>query len=374
MKIAIVHDWLINMGGADRVLEVFHEIFPDAPIFTTLYEPNQLTQSLKDADVHPSFLQRLPRPIRKHQWLLPLMPYAFEQFNLSEYDLVISSSHSCAKGVLTRADTVHICYCYTPMRYAWDLYHDYIAPLKGIKRWLVVILLHKIRIWDQLSARRVDRYISISRSVAKRLKKHYAVDSEVLAPPVNIERFRYSDPREDYYLVVSRLVSYKRIDLAIKACLSLKRKLVIVGIGEEEKHLKALSAGNEDWVTFLDWQNEEQVVNFLAKAKAFLFPGEEDFGLTMVEALASGCPVIAYKRGGALDILTDGETGVLFNEQTTEGMIFAIRRFEELLNENKILPPEVLRERSKAFSKEKFKEVFLKLLKTTADTSNLEQL
>ncbi|WP_019851349.1 glycosyltransferase [Desulfitobacterium sp. PCE1] len=368
MKVAIVHEWLTNMGGSERVISVFHEIFPEAPIYTTLFEPEKIDLPLRNADIRTSFLQRLPKPLRKHQRLLPFMPYAFEQFDLSEYDLVISSSHACAKGVLTRADALHVCYCYTPMRYAWDMYHDYIAPLKGLKRWFAIWQLHEIRIWDQTNAQRVDRFISISQSVAKRIKKHYSADSKVIAPPVNVARFRYMDDREDYYLVVSRLVGYKRVDIAIEACIRLKRKLLVIGIGEEEKRLKALCEGKENWINFLDWQSEEQVVDYLAKAKAFLFPGEEDFGLTMVEALASGCPVIAYGRGGALDILRDEETGILFEEQTVGGMVSAIERFEQLSGQNKMHSPDLLRKNAEKFSIENFKEKFLEVL----DCYNME--
>jgi len=362
MRVAIIHDWLTNMGGSERVISVFHEMFPEAPIYTSVFERENIAFPLRNADIRTSFLQKLPKPLRKHQRLLPLMPYAFEQFDLSSYDLVISSSHACAKGVIVRADTFHVCYCYTPMRYAWDMYHDYINPLKGLKRWFAIWQLHKIRVWDQLNSQRVDQFIAISQSVANRIKKHYGADSVVIAPPVDIDRFRCTEEREDYYLVVSRLVAYKRVDIAIEACLYLGKKLVIIGIGEEEKYLKSICAGKENQISFLGWQSEERVADYLAKAKAFLFPGEEDFGLTMVEALASGCPVIAYGSGGALDIITDGETGVLFEEQTVEGMISAIIRFEQLSAQGVSFSPEILRKHAEKFSVEIFKEKFLNLI------------
>ncbi len=361
MKIALIHDWLTNMGGAERVLCVLRELFPDAPIYTTLFEPEKLADCLAQADVRTSFLQRLPRWLRRHQRLLPWMPYAFEQFDLSGYDLVISSSHACAKGVLTRPETLHVCYCYTPMRYAWDMYHDYIHTLRGSKRWLAIGFLHRIRLWDYISAQRVDRFVAISRSVAARIRKHYGADSLVLAPPVDLSRFRWDEPREDYYVVVSRLVSYKRMDLAVEACLRLKRRLLVIGVGEEAKALKA-RCPEEAGIQFLGWQSEEAVADHLARAKAFLFPGEEDFGLTMVEALASGCPVVAYGKGGALDILKDGETGVLFAEQSVEGLTAGIQRLEASLEAGSAFAPEYLRAEAERFDKERFKEAFLKVI------------
>lgn len=361
LKIALVHEWLTNMGGSERVVCILRELFPEAPIYTTIFEPNKLAAGLAQADVRTSFLQRLPRWLRRQQWLLPWMPYAFEQFDLSDYDLVISSSHACAKGVLTRPETLHICYCYTPMRYAWDLYHDYINTLHGPKRWLAVWLLHRIRLWDYLSSQRVDRFVAISRSVSARIRKHYGKESFVLAPPVDLSRFRSDAPREDYFVVISRLVSYKRVDLAVEACLRLKRRLLVIGVGEEEKVLKE-HCPEAAGIRFLGWQSEEAVEEHLARAKAFLFPGEEDFGLTMVEALASGCPVIAYGRGGALDILKDGETGILFGEQSVEGMTEGIRRFEATLDAGKSFKPENLRREAERFDKERFKEAFLKFI------------
>ncbi|CAA7599561.1 Glycosyltransferase subfamily 4-like, N-terminal domain protein [Acididesulfobacillus acetoxydans] len=362
MKVALVHDWLTNMGGAERVLCVLRELFPEAPIYTTLFEPEKLADCLAQADVRTSFLQRLPRWLRRHQRLLPWMPYAFEQFDLSGYDLVISSSHACAKGVLTRPETLHVCYCYTPMRYAWDMYYDYVHTLHGPKRWLAAWSLHRIRLWDYISAQRVDRFVAISRSVAARIRKHYGAASSVLAPPVDLSRFRADEPREDYYVVVSRLVSYKRVDLAVEACLRLQRRLLVIGVGPEEEALKRKCPTGAD-IRFLGWQSEEAVADCLARAKGFLFPGEEDFGLTMVEALASGCPVVAYNRGGALDILRDGETGILFAEQSVAGLEEGIVRLERsLAGADGAFRPERLRAEAERFGKEKFKEAFTKLI------------
>ncbi|AFM43249.1 glycosyltransferase [Desulfosporosinus acidiphilus SJ4] len=361
-KVAIIHEWLTNMGGSEQVVSILLEIFPDAPVYTTLYEPANLVPSLAKADVHPSFLQRLPKFMRKHQYLLPLMPYAFEQFDLSNYDLVISSSSSCAKGVITGNDTFHVCCCYTPMRYAWDSYHLYMRSLKGPKRWLATWLMHKIRLWDRLSADRVDHFIAISHEVQDRIRKHYRRESKVIYPPVDIHRFNSTCIREDFYLVVSRLVGYKRVELAIEACNRLERQLVVIGNGEEQNHLKRIDRSNGKLVKFMGRQSDQVVADYLARARAFLFPGEEDFGLTMVEALASGCPVIAYAQGGAIDIVEDGVTGVLFNEQTVNGMMAGILRFEELSG-NGNFEPSLLRSSAEKFSKENFKKAFLGALK-----------
>jgi len=321
-----------------------------------------LVPSLAEADVRPSFLQRLPKFLRKHQNLLPLMPYAFEQFDLSEYDLVISSSSSCSKGVITGTKTIHVCYCYTPMRYAWDSYHLYMKTIKGPKRWLAIWLMHRIRLWDRLSADRVDHFIAISHAVQQRIQKHYRRESRVVYPPVDIDRFTCSCVREEFYLVVSRLVGYKRVELAIDACNRLGRHLIVIGHGEKQKRLKAMDCGKGD-IQFMGHQSDAVVADYLSRARAFLFPGEEDFGLTMVEAIASGCPVIAYGQGGATDIVEDGVTGVLFQEQTVEGMMAGILHFEELSgNGQGNFDPSLLRSRAEKFSKDNFKKSLMSAL------------
>ncbi|MDR3541824.1 MAG: glycosyltransferase [Desulfosporosinus sp.] len=370
-KIAIIHEWLTNMGGSEQVVSVLLELFPNAPVYTSLYEPTNLVPSLAEADVRPSFLQRLPKFLRKHQNLLPLMPYAFEQFDLTDYDLVLSSSSSCAKGVITGTKTIHVCYCYTPMRYAWDSYHLYMKTLMGLKRWLAVWLLHRIRLWDRLSADRVDHFIAISHAVQDRIRKHYKRESLLVYPPVDIDRFTFTCEREEFYMVASRLVGYKRVNLAIEACNRLERNLVVIGDGEEQGRLKTMHGNKGKTLTFMGRQSDQVVADYLARARAFLFPGEEDFGLTMVEALASGCPVIAYGQGGALDIVEDGVTGVLFTEQTVKGMMAGILRFEELNGKGQgNFVPSLLRGKAEKFSKENFKKSLISALVELGVLSN----
>ena len=325
LRVAIVHDWLTNMGGAEQVVRVLKEMFPDAPIYTSLFEPKKLSEDLAKADVYPTFLQKLPRKLRKQQFLLPLMPLAFEQFDFSGYDLVISSSSACAKGIITSVETYHLCYCHTPMRYAWDFTHEYIDNMHGVKKMIAHLLMHRIRQWDRSSADRVDMFLANSSVVQRRIKKHYRRESTIVYPPVEIERFVPDEKREDFYLVVSRLVPYKRVDLAIKACCALGRKLVVIGDGEQRTELERMAGS---MVRFLGRQPDEVVDDYMGKARAFLFPGYEDFGITMVEAQAAGCPVIAFNKGGAQDIVINNETGILFHEQSDKSLVKAIRDFE----------------------------------------------
>ena len=356
MKLAIVHDWLTNMGGAEQVIINFKEIYPDAPIYTTFYNPDNLDEKLRNIDVRTSFLQR-KKKVTNHKKYFPLMPLAFENFNLNEYDVVLSSSTCCAKGVLTSPDSVHICYCNTPMRYAWEKRDDYIEGMGKLKRRLVKILLHYMRIWDVVSANRVDYFIADSTAVQKRIKKHYKRDSVVINPPVRCKLFNISETDGDYYFVVSRLVSYKRFDLAVQACSQLGKKLIVIGDGPEKEKLEKLANEN---VTFLGKQPDEVVKKYMAECKALLFPGEEDFGIVPVEAQASGRPVIAYGKGGVLDTVIDGKTGVLFKEQTVESLKEAICKFETMQFDKKTIREHAL-EFDEAVFQRKIKEYIEKV-------------
>lgn len=326
MKLALVHEWLTNLAGSERVVLALHELWPEAPLYTSLYAPAALPAEYGPTalDVRPSWLQRLPGATSRWRWLLPLMPAAFESFDLSEYDVVVSSSHACAKGVLTRAETCHVCYCYTPTRYLWEMPHRYLAELGPAKAALLRGPLRRLREWDFAAAQRVDRFIAISQVVRQRIEKHYRRAAEVIYPPVETALYAPGE-REEFYLVVSRLVGYKNVALAAAVCAELGRPLKIVGVGPELERVRAAAGPT---VELLGWQPDEVVRELYGRARGFIFPGEEDFGLTPVEAQAAGCPVLALGRGGAAETVLDGETGVLFAEPTPAALTAAIHRFE----------------------------------------------
>jgi len=327
MKLAIVHDWLTNMGGAEQVIINFKEIYREAPIYTTFYNPDNLDEKLKNLDVKTSFLQG-KKMVINHKKYFPFMPIAFRLFNLKEYDVVLSSSSSCAKGVKAPKG-IHICYCHTPMRYAWGKKEEYIKNMGRIKRTLVSIFLFFMRKWDKWSSKRVDYFIANSTSIAQRIKECYGRESVVINPPVRCNLFNISETDGDYYFIVSRLVTYKRFDLAVNACKELGKKLVIIGDGPERENLEKI-AKNDSNIVFLGRQPDEVVKKYMQECKALLFPGEEDFGIVPVETQACGRPVIAFEKGGALDTVIDGKTGLFFKEQTVESLKDAIIRFENM--------------------------------------------
>ncbi len=366
MKLAIVHDWLTNMGGAEQVVINFKEIYKDAPIYTLFYNPNNLDEKLKDLDVRTSFLQK-KKMVTNHKKYFPLMPLAFENFNLNEYDVILSSSSSCAKGVITKPGSIHICYCHTPMRYAWELRDDYIQGMGKLKRKLVKILCHYMRIWDVASANRVDYFIANSTAVQKRIKKHYKRDSVVINPPVRCKLFDISENDGDYYFVISRLVTYKRFDLAVKACKELGKKLVIIGDGPERENLEKIADGDEN-IKFLGRQPDEVVKKYMQECKALLYPGEEDFGIVPVEAQACGRPVIAFGKGGVLDSVIDGKTGIFFKEQTVESLKEAIEKFEKMKFSKKEIREHALEFDEKVFQK-KIKEFIDEKIKESKENN-----
>lgn len=330
MKVAIVHDWLSVYGGSESIIRILHRMFPDAPIYTAVYNAKNMPDDFKKMDIRTSFIQKLPFGKTKYTTYLPFMPYAFEQFDLTGYDLVISSNTCCSKGVITGPDTLHICYCNTPMRYAWEFYHEYVDRKNRLARFFIAWMMKGIRTWDRLSADRVDVFIANSRNVAKRIRKHYRRESAVIYPPVRTELFRPAqDGGEDggYYLAVSRLVPYKRIDLVAEAFTRLELPLKIVGEGVESDAIRKKSG---ECVELLGRLPDEEVLKLMQHCKAFVFPGEEDFGITPIEAQACGKPVIAFGKGGALETVVKDRTGVFFYEQTAEALADAVKRFEAM--------------------------------------------
>ena len=341
LKIAIVCDWLTVAGGAERVILEMHELFPRAPIYTTVFDENEC-KAFKGADVRAAF-KWIPFARKMHRVLFPLMPAAFERMDLSEYDLVLSSCHSASKGVITRPETLHVCYCHSPMRYVWDRSQSYRAGFKRFAPFepLYSPILHNIRMWDRVAAERPDKFLSNSSYISERIKKYYGRESTVLYPPVDLSRFSsfsaradagMHDSKDDYYLAVGRLIPYKRFDLVIEAVQKLSRPLKIVGEGPEYSALKKLAKGGaceNAKVEFLGKINDEDLKAVYQNAKALIFPQIEDFGIVPLEAMASGTPVIAYGMGGALETVMDGISGLFFDEQTPESLTKAIRKFEK---------------------------------------------
>jgi glycosyltransferase involved in cell wall biosynthesis len=353
MRTALVHDWLTNMGGSERVLELIHHLFPDAPVYTLLHDAGQMSAAFKAMDIRTSYLQKLPAAIRRHQWLLPFMPTAIESLDLREYDLVISSSTACAKGVLTRSDCCHICFCNTPMRYAWDFFQDY---LRSKPRWLqgyIAHQMHTIRIWDRLSADRVDYFLANSANVRNRIRKHYRREAGVIHPPIDTGFFTPGPaPTRGYFLCAGRLVAYKRIDLAVRACSALDLPLVIAGGGTEYQHLRSLAGPS---VQFRGQVSQDELLDLYRGCRALIFPGEEDFGLTPLEAQACGKPVLAYGKGGALETVLPGETGMFFSAQAEEDLRSVLRDFAA--REDQFDPDRICRHAS-SFNIPRFQEEF----------------
>ena len=329
LKVALVHDWLISPGGAERVLKEFVTLFPEAPIFTALYDKKTMGSMFAEARVIASYMQRIPFARKHYRKMLALMPRAFEEFDLSDFDLVLSSSSCCAKGIISSASALHISYVHTPMRYAWESYPDYIREVGFLTRLAMRIQMTRIRQWDALSGIRVDKYLANSREVAARIAKTYRRDAVVLHPPVRTDFYSLGpnpDRYEDYYLIVSRLVAYKRVDLAINACNRLGRKLIIIGSGPQEEKLKKLAGSR---IYFLGQVSDNEIREHYRSCRALLFPTFEDFGITPVEAQACGKPIVALGRGGALDTVIPGLTGVFFDEQTENSLIDGIRELED---------------------------------------------
>ncbi len=352
MKVAIVHYWLFHMRGGEQVLEALCEMYPEADIYTHVYDPRHVSEGIRRHKVQTTFIQRMPFARKMYKAYLPFMPLALEMLDLSNYDLVISSESGPAKGVIVRADATHICYCHTPMRYLWDQYHVYYKGAGSLSRLSMPYLLHRMRRWDVTSAARVDHFIANSNCVAERIHKFWRRDSEVIAPPVSIDKFYVSADHDDFYLCVNELVGYKRVDLAIAACNALQRRLVVIGDGPEAKALQKMAGPT---IEFLGHVPHSVLRDYLSRCRALLFPAYEDFGITPVEALASGRPVVAFARGGVRDTLIDGRTGALFAEQTPPSLIEAMIRFEAVEH---VFDSEFMANHAAKFSRAVFKEKF----------------
>ncbi|HLD27314.1 MAG TPA: glycosyltransferase [Patescibacteria group bacterium] len=349
MKIALTHDHLFQIGGAEKVLFELNRIFPDSPVYTLIHNPEK-AGLFKEFDIRTSFLQQLPFSKRNFKWYLGLMPIAWEQFDFSQYDVVISSSSAFSKGVLTAPNTLHISYCHSPTRYLWSDAHKYVEELKQPKliKKILPMILNRLRTWDYTAAQRVDKFIANSEFVAKRIKKYYQREATVIYPPVNTEQFKLAGELGNYYAIVSRLRPYKRVDLAIKAFNQLHLPLKIIGSGEEESRLRKIAKPN---IEFLGELPDEQRNRVLSRAIAFIHPQEEDFGIAAVEAMAAGRPVIAYKSGGALETVIERVTGRFFEEQSWEALADAVIRFQADLNQ---YDPRAIKEHAEKFSTARF--------------------
>jgi glycosyltransferase involved in cell wall biosynthesis len=315
LKVALVQDWLTIIGGSEYVLKEIASLYPDADIYTLVARDKTIHKlGFQKHKVHTSFIQHLPYAKTRYRNYLPLFPLAIEQFDLSSYDLIISSSHAVAKGVLTHAGQIHICYCHSPMRYAWDLYHQYIKDFSGVKGYLVKKLLHRMRQWDYVSANRVDYFIANSNYIGKRIKKNYHRDSITIYPNVAVDNFDVCENKEDFYVTCSRFVPYKRMDLVVQAFAQMpEKKLYVIGDGPTFKKVEKMATDN---IILLGYQSFDVLKNYLSKAKAFIFAAEEDFGIVPVEAQACGTPVIAYGKGGVTETVIHNKTGVFFYEQS----------------------------------------------------------
>ena len=361
MKVALIHDWLTGMRGGEKCLEAFCEIFPDATIFTLVHIKGSVSSTIENMNIKTSFVQKLPFVKKKYRSYLPLFPTAIEQFDVRDFDLILSSSHCVAKGVIPHAEAFHVSYCHTPMRYVWAMYQEYFGKdrLKGISKWIVPSFAHYLRMWDITSNSRVDEFIANSENVKKRIWRYYRRKATVIHPPVETKNTQLSTKDEGYFLIVSAFAPYKRVDLAIEAFNQLGEKLIVIGTGQEEKRLKKMAHSN---IEFLGWIKSEDLGQYYKGCRALIFPGEEDFGIVPLEAQCYGKPVIAYGRGGVLETVKGDwlsgtkkagkkSTGIFFEKQTTEQLIAAVKQFEKTEFDNQFIRNHALK-----FDKEIFKK------------------
>jgi len=357
IKKALVHDWFSVYAGAEKCVESITNIWDDLDIYSLIDFLNDRDRDiiLKGKHAHTSFIQHLPFARKKYRSYLPFFPFAIEQFDLSSYDLILSSSHAVAKAVLTHPGQLHISYVHTPMRYAWDLYHQYLRESgldHGLKGLLAKKILHSIRQWDSTTVNRVDYYIANSHYIARRIKKVYGVTADVIYPPVDVDKFTLRETKEDFYLTASRMVPYKKIDLIVETFTKLGKKLVVVGTGPDEKKIKSLAGKT---IELLGYQTDAVLIDLMQRAKAFVFAAEEDFGIVPVEAMACGTPVICLGKGGTKETVLDGVTGVHFDQQTTEDLARALQRFEQIETS---FDPQKIRSYALQFSRQRFEKEF----------------
>lgn len=367
MKKALVHDWFKDFGGAERCVESFTNIWDDFEIYSLIDFLSDKNREviLKGKKVNTSFIQNFPKAKAKYRNYLPFFPLAIEQFDLTEYEVILSSSHAVAKGVLTRPDQLHISYVYSPIRYAWDLHFQYLRESgldKGWKGWLAKYFLHKIRLWDFSTANRVDHYIAISHYIAKRIEKIYGKKADVIYPPVDTASFKIGDATENYYVTSSRMVPYKKMDLIVEAMSKTNHKLIVIGAGPDWKKVKS-KAGNN--IELLGHQSFENMISIIQKSKAYIFAAEEDFGIAPIEAQACGIPVIAFGKGGTLETIVgeftneknvkETDTGIFFEEQSVQSLLSAVELFEK---EHEKFNKNIIRTNALRFSKERFEKEF----------------
>jgi glycosyltransferase involved in cell wall biosynthesis len=348
MRVAIIHYWLVGMRGGEKVIEALCEMYPQADIFTHVYVPEMVSDRIRQHRIIPTFINSLPRAPRMYKTYLPLMPLALEQLDLRGYDLVISSESGPSKGIIAPSDALHVCYCHTPMRYIWNMYHEYRSSAGLMTRLMMPPLAHYLRMWDVTSAMRVDSFVANSTTVARRIRRFYGADSVVIHPPFDTSAFSIAVPSElgDYYLMAGELVSYKRPDLAVRAFNEMQLKLVVIGGGEMLDEVRRIAGRT---VTVMGSQPFDVLKQHYARCRALIFPGEEDFGMVPVEAMASGRPVVAFGRGGATETVADGLSGVFFTEQTAEAISSAVRRLADLT-----IDPEKIAAHADQFDREQF--------------------
>lgn len=361
LRVALVHDWLTGMRGGEKCLEVLCELFPEAPLYTLLHVQGSVSPVIEDRPIHTSFVQRLPGAADHYRKYLPIFPSAIESLNLTGYDVVISTSHCVAKGVSVRPGGLHICYCHTPMRYVWDQYEEYFGKdrASAATRLAMSVAAPYLRAWDVRTADRVHHYIANSRNVQERISRIYHRSSEVICPPVDVDRFTISDRPRGFALMVTALVPYKRVDLAVESFNRSGKRLVIVGKGPELEHLRRIARSN---VEFWGWKSDDELAKLYQQATMLIFPGEEDFGIVPLEAMASGTPVVAYGKGGALETVVDGVTGVFFKDQNIDPLDDALRRAASIT-----WSAERIREHARLFSRDIYRKNMIASLRTQVE-------